>query len=165
MVTKYHQNIEDTLVEFGTEWLKQKKVKRVHRGNLRPLSIVDSRSKFVINYQPDVYFILRNNKKLIFEVLDSESKKQDIIIADIIRSFLVENVEALIFIHPGPDDVEVRVLEALKTIYKALVDKGINTDELPNDKKTGPYKITKSRAGNSERIIEKLKQYADEAKW
>lgn len=165
MATKYHKKIEDGLIMLGDKWKNQKKIKKVYRGSERPLSIVDPRSKLVLNYQPDIYFILRNNKKLIVEVLDSEGKKQDIIIADIIRSFLVENVDALIFIHPGPESVETTVFEALKTIYKGLVYKGVPQSELPNPKKTGPYLVTRKEAKNAQEIKDKLTRYADENKW
>ena len=101
MATEYHKKIERSLITLGNEWKNRRRIKKVYRGNEHPLSIVEPRSKRVVNYQPDVYFILRNNKKLVFEVLDSEGEKQDIIIADVIRSFLVENVDGLFFIYPG----------------------------------------------------------------
>lgn len=165
MTTEYHKKIEKSLIMLGDEWKNQKRIKKVYRGNKHPLSIVDPRSKLVINYQPDVYFILRNNKKLIFEVLDSEGKKQDIIIADIIRSFLVENVDALIFIHPGPAPVETTILEALAVVYKGLMDKGVSQSDLPNPKKTGPYLVTRKEAETTQKIKDKLTQYANENKW
>lgn len=165
MTTKYHKEIEESLIILGYEWKNQRKIKEIYRGSERPISLVDPHSKRVLNYKPDVYFILRNNKKLIFEVLDTEGKKQDIIVADVIRSFLAENVDGLIFIHPGPESVENTVLEALKTIYKGLVDKGVPPSKLPSDKKTGPYLVTRKEAKNTQKIKDKLTQYADENKW
>lgn len=165
MATEYHKEIEKCLIALGNEWKSQRKIRRVYRGSERPLSIVDPRSKVVVNYQPDVYFVLRNNKRLIFEVLDSEGEKQDIIIADVIRSFLVENVDGLFFIHPGPESVENRILEALITIYKGLVRKGVDESELPSRKKTGPYLVTIEEAHNAREMKHKLTQYADEDRW
>jgi len=165
MATEYHRKVEACLITLGSDWRSQKKIKKVYRGSERPLSIVEARSKLVVNYQPDVYFILRNNKKLIFEVLDSEAEKQDIIIADVIRSFLVENVDGLCFIHPGPESVETRILEALITIYTSLVSKGVGESELPNRKKTGPYLVKQEEANNTQELRDKLNQYADENKW
>lgn len=165
MATKYHKKIENCLITLGNEWRSQKRIKKVYRGSEHPLSIVEPRSKRVVNYQPDVYFILRNNRKLIFEVLDSEGEKQDIIIADVIRSFLIENVDGLCFIHPGPESVETRILEALITIYKGLVRRGVDESELPNRKKTGPYLVTQEEANNAQELRDKLTQYADENKW
>lgn len=159
MVTDYHKNIQNSLISYGEVLKKTRKIRRVHEGNKRPLSIVDPRTKFVVNYQPDVYYILKNNKKLIFEILASEEKKQDIIIADIIRTMLVENVEALIFIHPGDSKCETMVLEALKTMYKGLTDLGISLSRLPNSKKTGPYSITMEEAKTKESIFIKLDKY------
>lgn len=165
MATEYHKEIEKCLITLGNEWKSQRKIRRVYRGSEHPLSIVDPRSKLVVNYQPDVYFVLRNNKKLIFEVLDSEGEKQDIIIADVIRSFLVENVDGLLFIHPGPESVENRILEALITIYKSLVSKGVDESELPSRKKTGPRLVTIEETHNACEMKHKLTQYADEDRW
>jgi len=131
----------------------------------RSISSVDPRSKRVVNYQPDAYFVLKNNKKLIFEVLDSEGEKQDIIIADVIRSFLVENVDGLFFFHPGPESVENRILEALITIYKGLVSKGVAESELPSRKKTGPRLVTVEQAHNADEMKRRLTQYAKEDRW
>lgn len=165
MVTEYHKTVERLLIELGEEWKAEKKIKHVYRGCQRPLSIVDPREKLVLNYQPDVYFILKNNKKLIFEVLESEAEKQDIIVADVIRAFLVENVEALIFIHPGPESVETAIIEALVTIYKGLYYKGVSPKELPIFKKTGPYLLTRDEVQNTNQAKIKLIQYATDAKW
>ncbi len=160
MVTSYHETIQKALVKYGNLLKKEKKIKKVFEGNKKPLSIVDSRNKYVVNYKPDVYFILKNNKKLIFEILDSEEKKQDVIIADIIRSMLVENVDGLAFIYPGTAKDEKTIMEALKTMYKGLVeDLGVSIKDLPNTKKTGPYSITRLEAENSERLMSKLQEY------
>lgn len=165
MVTGYHKQIESVLIALGNEWTNLRKIKKVCHGNENPLSIIDPRSKLVVNYQPDVYFILRNNRKLVFEVLDSEEEKQDIIIADVIRSFLVENVDGLFFIYPGSESVETRILESLITIYKGLVRKGVKESELPNYKKTGAYLVTREEAGSVSAIRDILTQYAKEDKW
>jgi len=165
MTTKYHKAIELCLLTLGKEWEKRGKVREVRRGSARPLSIVDPRSKLVLNYQPDVYFLLRNNKKLIFEILDSEREKQDSIVADTICSFLVENVDGLIFIHPGPESVENTILEALKTIYKGLITKGVGQDVLPNPRKTGPRMISRKEAEDHAEVIAKLTHYAEKDGW
>ena len=165
MVTNYHRQVENVLVELGNEWTRINKIRKVNRGNSSPLSIVDPRSKNVLNYQPDVYYILRNNRKLVFEILDSELEKQDGIVADVICSFLAENVDGLFFIYPGPESAEKTILEALKTIFKGLVNKGIEVSELPHYQKTGAYLVTKKEASNSTELSIKLKKYAAEDKW
>ena len=155
MVSHYHSKIEKGIRLAGEELIRQKKVKKIFKGNQKALSIIDSDSKSVVNYQPDVYFILRNNKKLIFEVLDSEEQKQDIIIADVIRSFLIENVNALIFVYSGDKDVEKRIMEALITISKGLISKGLPQEEIPFDK-SGSLAITKQEAKSLENIKDKI---------
>lgn len=165
MVTEYHNQIDKALFRMGCDWSRKRRIKISRRGNEYPLSIVDPRTKRVVNYQPDVYFILRNNRKLIFEIVDSEGEKQDIIIADVIRSFLVENVDGLFFIHPGPESVENAIIEALITVYKGLVRKGVDESELPNYKKTGAYLIRRDMAGDFDKLSEILTRYAEEDKW
>lgn len=160
MVSEYHRTVEKGIMLLGKCSKNAGKVRKLLKGNENPLSLVDPKNKLVLNYKPDVYFILRNNKKLIFEILDSEEKKQDKIIADIIRSFLIENVEALIFIYPGSENDENTILEALKTIYKSLVDKGIQPKELPNPRKTGPYSIKRTEAPTPEAVKSKLERYS-----
>ena len=74
-------------------------------------------------------------------------------------------IDGLFFIHPGPEAVETRILEALITIYKGLVSKGVDESELPNRKKTGPLLVTTREANNAWELKNKLTQYADEGKW
>jgi hypothetical protein len=165
MTTEYHKKIEESLIVLGSEWKEKKKIRDFYRGSKRAISLVSPHPKCVLNYKPDVYFILKNNKKLIFEVLASEGSKQDIIVADVIRSFLAENVDALIFIHPDPETIGTTILEALKTIYMGLVDKGVDPEKLPSNKKSWSYMITKDEAENVNKIKDILIQYATEDKW
>lgn len=158
MVSDYHKTVEDGITLLGRSLKRAGKVWRIYKGNKRPLSIVAPTLQVVLKYKPDVYFILRNNKKLIFEILDSEGKKQDIIVADIIRSFLVENVEALAFVHPDSATIQNTVLVALKTIYRGMVDKGVHPKDLPNPEKTGPYAVSKSEAKTAEAVKAKLEK-------
>ena len=64
-----------------------------------------------------------------------------------------------------PESVETTILEALITIYKGLVRKGVEESELPNPKKTGAYLVTRKEANNTQEIKNKLTQYADEDTW
>ncbi len=161
MVTKYHQSLEEGIVAFGKTL---KIVKKVCRGCQSPLSITEAASKKVINYKPDVYFILKNRYKLLFQVLESELKKQDTLIADVIRACLVENCKGIIFIHPSENKEDVtRILEALQVIVRGLHKKGIPIEELPQ--KNNCYCINRKIANSSEEIIKLLSQYAKEERW
>src|SRR3989344_5531820 len=123
MVTRYHRAIEDAVVQFGQGCPDVKKAKR---GSEVALPIVDSDSKKVINYKPDAYFICKNRYKIIIQVLESELKKQDTIIADVTRACLVENCRGIIFIHPSSKkEDEDRVMEALLTVVRGLSRKGM----------------------------------------
>ena len=171
LVLGYHRTIQKGIVLFGEDW---KKVDKVHLGNNRPLSITTVSSKFVVKYQPDVYFKLKNGKILIFEILQTELKKQDIIIADVIRSFLVENVCGLVFIYKTKKKKdEDRILEALTTIYGGLIDKEMPAKELPTWSRkgqngkflTGPISIKPSEFKNAEKVKKILQKVAKKEKW
>ena len=47
MVTKYHKKIEDALLKLGEDLISQKRVRKIYRGNVAPLSLVDPRTKSV----------------------------------------------------------------------------------------------------------------------
>jgi hypothetical protein len=151
MVTSYHSTVKKGIILLGNEWIRKGKVKKIFTGEERPLSLVNHQTKYVMNYKPDVYFILCNNKKLIFEILDSEEKKQDKIIADVIRSFLVENIEAMQFIYYGSDKDEKRIMEALVVISKCLVYKGVKIKDIPFDK-SGTILVKKKDATTPEKV-------------
>ena len=160
MVTNYHKRIENAIVAFGKD---TKQVKKVLRGNEHPLSLVDSFSKRVVNYKPDAYFLLKNRGKLIFQVLESELKKQDTLIADVVRACLVENCDGIIFIHPsGNKEDENRVLEALNIVIRGLNKKGLGED-LP--KTNGCYRINRKDAKNKKTVVSLLTKLSKEDNW
>ncbi len=161
MVNKYHKSVEDAVVKFGKD---HKSVKKVFRGNENPIPIADSASKKMINYKPDAYFILKNRYKLLFQVLESELKKQDTIIADIVRACLVENCLGIIFLYPSnKQNDRDRVFEALYTVIRGLNKKGMPIEELPQ--RNNCYYISRELASNQEEIIKLLSERCKEDGW
>ena len=161
MTTTYHKLIEDALIRFGESSQKFKAC----RGSSKPLPIVDPRSKLVITYKPDVYYEKKsNNKRINFEVLETELQKQDIIIADVIRSCLVENVERICFIYSSDKKKDSsRVEEALYTIVKGLSRKGVPAEELPT--KLSNYPILSDEAKDITSVVEIISRLSEEDKW
>jgi len=162
MVSHYHSQVEKGLVE----WCKSsKRIKETFKGNETPLSIVDAHTKMVVNYKPDVYAIKKsNNKKIIFEVLETELKKQDIIIADVIRSCLVENVDKIIFIFPSEEEDDVRrVLEALYTTTRGLSTRlKVRGDRIPTG---GAYPILRNLTKDTKKVVKKIQEYSKKDGW
>jgi hypothetical protein len=147
MISKYHQNIQKGIILFG----KHKKVKI--KGGPIPL-IHPAKKIFPILYRPDVVFVSKLNKLHIFEILDSELKNENLIIADIILSFLSPNVSTIYFIVPSEKDQD-KVLNLATIIAARLSELGI-----PRKKKTmRVFYITKTEA-RSPRCIEKLMKKA-----
>jgi len=171
LVLEYHRTIQKGVILFGKEWGR---VRSVYEGNKRPISITTVHSKMVIKYKPDIYFKLKNGKLIIFEILQSELDSQDKIIADVIRSFLVDNVAGLVFIYPtGYKRHEDRILEALTTVYGGLIDKGTRMSELPTwslkgEKGkflTGPLAIKQNEFNSPEEVNLILQKVAKNEKW
>jgi hypothetical protein len=155
MVTEFHSNIVKGIILLGQEWKNKKKVKKIFTGEERPLSLVEYDKKYVMNYKPDVYFVMRNNKKIIFEVLKSQKKQQDKITADVCCAFLLENIESILFIHSGNEKIEKTILESLKTVAKGMINKGVPIEEIPFGKgktKSGPVYVSEEDAKNPEEI-------------
>ena len=69
----------------------------------------------------------------------------------------------VVFIYPEPPSNRETILEALVTIYKGLIRKGIVESELP--RKNGAYLVTRREANQPNRLKNKLTQYADEDSW
>ena len=99
-------------------------------------------------------------EKILTRKSAGDARSGDIIIADVIRSFLVEYVEALIFIYPGSKRDESTIIEALKTVYKGLIDKGVQPEDLPNSGKTGTYSVTRAEAQTPEAVKSKLEDHS-----
>lgn len=161
MVSEYHNQIEMAILEWCSQ---SNKIRKTFKGNKSPLSITDAHTKLVINYKPDVYAIKTNNKKIIFEILESELKKQDSIIADVIRSCLVENVGYIIFILPSDSDADrSRVLEALHTIIRGLnIRLEVPRKELPGG---AVYTILRDQAKDTKKVVDLLQRYSEGDKW
>ncbi len=94
------------------------------KGEVNPIHI-NARSKRQIRYLPDGHFKTKLGKIRIYEVLDDELKKENLIIADIILAYLTENVSLIQFIVPTPS-AEHKVKELAVTIYDRLVQMGIS---------------------------------------
>jgi hypothetical protein len=149
-VSKYHSNVEKGIRAFGEKY--PKRFKQVY-DSATPIHINHPRKKmYPILYLPDVIFITKIGKRIIFEVLDSELQNINLMISDIIQSSLSPNTSEVIFIVPKQED-EDKVLDLTQTIRDNLISKGANNKELP---RIHVYYILAREAKSSETVTEIL---------
>jgi len=128
MPSDYHSNVEKGIIEFGK---KYKIYKNIYVGSNRPIPINHPTQKKVpIQYRPDVYFVTKWGGLIIFEILDSEMKDENLLIADILLACLSQNVKKIFFITPTMEDSE-KVQDLALTIISNLESKGASKKELP----------------------------------
>ena len=111
-------------------------------------------------YLPEVCAVTKQGKKYIFEVLDSQGKNNNLIIADIIQSYLVENVSWVFFIAKNRDEEETTI-RLSKIIGKCLERGGYKKNSLPD---VSVYRIEK-KINNKNRLHVVLKKYAKDEGW
>lgn len=151
MPSDYHNNVEQGIIEFGK---KYKIFKKIYSGNTHPLHINHpTQKKIPVLYHPDVYFITKWGGLIIFEILDSEMKDENLIISDILLSCLSPNAKKIFFITPTINDSE-KVQDLALTIISNLESKGTSRKELP--KVIANLFILKEEANNSNNITKML---------
>jgi len=148
-VSKYHSNVEKGIRAFGEKHSKRFKV----CDSATPIHINHPTKKmYPILYRPDVIFVTKLGKRHIFEVLDSELKDANLIVADILQACLSPNTSEVIFIVKKQKDQD-RVLDLAQTIVDNLISKGVSKRELP---KGSVFYILPSEAESPEIVTEIL---------
>ncbi len=115
----YHRTVQKGILAFGNK----RGFPKVHGDNV-PIHIHHTTGRRQILYHPDAHFITRHGKLYLFEVLDDELKKENLIIADVILAYLSPNVAKIFFIVPKPRDQD-KIRDLSITIYDRLVDMGM----------------------------------------
>jgi len=145
MVSMYHRNVQEGIIEFGRQYRRFEKI----QGGKTPIHICHPTKKFVILYHPDVQFITKYGKRYIFEILDSELKDQNLIIANIIQACLSPNTSKVFFIVPREKDQD-KVKDMAVTIVAKLQDLGAQKKEIPRT--VAVFYILKNEAENPESV-------------
>jgi hypothetical protein len=122
MASKYHTNVQKGIMEFGK---KHGRFKEIY-GSSEPVLINHPKGKFrPLVYYPDVQFVTKHGKRIIFEILDSELAKEDFIIANVTLACLSANTSRIVFIVPterDQDKVE-RIATTIITNLARLIPK------------------------------------------
>ena len=153
----YHKRIKEAIFKIASKSNKHKKVFKE-----RKIPIPHPKSSVApIMYLPEVYIVTKHGKKYIFEILDSQSKDYNLIIADIIQSYLVENVSAVFFITKDNKDYELATRLA-DILGAKLEENGYNKKDLPD---VTLYQISKEDAADDAKLNAILLDYAKRDRW
>ena len=117
MSSEYHKLVQESIVDFGKRY--DKKIRKILQSG-HPLHINHpfKKNKEIL-YNPDVHFLLKNRKIIIFEVLDSQTL--DKTIADITRSILVTNATQVYFI-VKTKEIKDKIVELYDVILSKFTD-------------------------------------------
>jgi len=126
LVSTYHKNVGAGIVGFGKLY---KRFAKIHGSNV-PIHIFHPHKRFCVLYRPDVQFITKHGRRYIFEILDSELKDQNLIIADVIQACLAPNTSKVFFIVPR-EEAQDKVRDIVVTIVAKLRDLGVAMKEIP----------------------------------
>jgi hypothetical protein len=146
----YHRNVEQGILAFGK---KYKRFDKIHGSNV-PIHInhPTKRTRPIL-YRPDAHFVTKFGRRFIFEIIDSELKDENLIIADILLACLSPNTSKVIFIVPREEDQD-KVMDLILTIVGNLAIKGIPKKELP--KVVATLYILENEASSPEMVTEVL---------
>lgn len=130
--------------------LKEKKIPIPH----------PTKSVLPMMYLPEVCIVTNHGKKYIFEILDSQGSDYNLIVADIIQAFLIENVAKVFFI--AKNKHEYNLAKRLASIIGArLEENNYNKKDLPE---VNVYEISKKDLSASKLDIF-LRRFAKKDKW
>ena len=116
--------------------------------------------EYVIHYKPEAVFITKIGKKHVFEVLDDQLNDYNLIVADIVQCFFLENVAKVIFISKNEEGA--KLTEKLSRIIGAILEKkGYFKREIPE---VFIYTISYQEV-RSKKIRKILLKYAKEDGW
>ena len=119
-----------------------------------PIHIFHPYKRHNILYYPDAQFITNGGRSYIFEILDSELKDQNLIVADVIQACLSPNTSKVFFIVPRGEDQD-KVRDIAVTIVAKLEELGVSMREIP--RKVGVFYITRNEARTPESVVRILK--------
>lgn len=152
----YHKALKKGIVNIANDCKRYKKA-----GIEKKIPIPHPTLELVFHYKPEVVLETKNGKKYIFEVLDDQLNDHNLIISDIIQSYLLENVSKVFFISKSEKGSEL-TRKLSKVIGGRLEDNGFFKNTIPE---VSVYTISYKEARNHLTLIKILKKYAKNDDW
>ncbi len=159
---KYHIAVRRALYDWGKA---QPGKFKAFFGDETPLDVRHKTVDLPIAYRPDVYFkYCRQNGIIIFEVLHSQNKDNDLTWADAILSYLVRDVRKVIFVTCAGGKTFDRIKDGVLSILRILSDLKLeNTEILPGEVRV--YQISEAEARNKSTLMKAINKYCKKDKW
>ena len=152
MESHYHRTIKRSIVSLAKKSGKYK----IHVEGKIPLTHPNFERMFF--YKPDVHLETKFGKIYIFEILDAEMKDMNLVISDIIQSYISPNVSKIFFIVNSKDDAD-KVYKWSSVIGGRLEQRGMK--KIPE---VTVYTITR-RDAKSKRLTRILENFSKEDGW
>jgi hypothetical protein len=151
----YHRRLKAVIQQICEASGKYKRIKREKK-----IWLTDQNTGENHGYLPELHCETKNGKLIIFEVLDDQLGDLNLVVADIILSFLAPNVQKVIFVAPLKEDDDL-VWRLGRVIGGRLLEKGLKKNELPE---VFTYKISRTEARGS-KLKSILEKYAKKDSW
>lgn len=157
-----HSTIKKAIFKWGE---KQPNKFKPYYGDDDPIDIRHKSVRLPIIYRPDVYFkYKRRNGFIIFEVLHSQNKDDNLTWADAILSYLIRDVKRVFFITTATKDKFEVIQDGVLSILKMLSEmKTPNVDIIPSDVQV--YAIKEEEAKSEEIVTKRLNKFAKMDRW
>lgn len=149
---QYHKTIKKAISRLGKD-CDNYKVREEGK-----IAITHPNKEKMFFYRPEIYFETTHGKIYIFEILDDEMKDPNLVIADIIQSYISPNVSKIFFIVKNKEE-EDKVYKWASVIGARLEISGM--DKIPE---VTVYTISKTDT-KSNKLHKILKKFARKDGW
>lgn len=152
----YHIDLKKEIETIAKISKRYKKI-----GIEKKIPIPHPNLELVFHYKPEIVLETKNGKKYIFEVLDDQLNDYNLIISDIIQSYLSENVSKVFFISKNEKGSEL-TRKLSKVIGGRLEDNGFFRSTIPE---VLVYTISYKEARKRWMLSKILKKYSKKDGW
>lgn len=147
-------------MEFGKSFRRFKEI----CGDNKPILINHPKGKFrPLVWYPDVQFVTKQGKRIVFEILDSELRNENLIIADVILACLSVETSRIIFIVPTEQDQDkvqriatTVVTNLVSLISKSEFKKEVRYAYIPKKEAESPQAVKNALNGMEFRLLRRL---------
>jgi len=154
--SSYHKKIKKIIISLAKESGKF----RIHKEEKIPLPHPNFEG-FVFHYKPEIHLETKHGKVYVFEILYDEINDLNLVIADIIQSYIIPHISKVFFITKSKEDskkVDIRS-SVIGARLEKMSERKIKWPEV------SIYEITEEEVLNPVNLREKLKEKAIEDGW
>lgn len=121
----FHTELKIQIEKIANDSKKYKKINVE-----RKIPIPHPNQELVFHYKPELNLITKMGKKIIFEILDDQINDYNLILADIIQCYLLDNVTKVFFISKDLEGYNM-TRKLSRIVGSILEEKGFFKNEIP----------------------------------